>query len=580
MTMLNDRRRDWRANAAAPFECEKSPANGASGMVVTNHPLASAAGAEMLAAGGNAVDAAIAALFTLTVVEPMMVGIFGGGVAHIRMAEGAHVVLDGLSAAPLRAKPDMYRPISDSPPLYMEVEGRENTIGPKAVATPGTLRGWCDALARFGRLPLADVMEPAIRHARRGFTVTPYLAACIDEAAPELALDPAMARLFLRDGAAIAAGTRLVMGDYAETLSGIAANGPELLYGGELGRIIAEHMANAGGLIGLDDLAAVRTVERQPVEGGYRGYQVFGPPPPSAGGVHVIQMLNILEGHDIAAMGFGSADAIHLLGEALKIAFADRAAATADPAFVNVPVARLISKDYADERRSGIDMGATRDWRAGVRPMESANTTHVSVADADGNIVASTQTINGLFGARFIFPGTGIIPNNYMCLFDPHPGHALSVAPGKRVTTSMAPTIVTRDGAPAFALGLPGGLRIFGSAMQALVNLIDHGMSLQEAVEAPRLWTQGQELELEDGFSETATRLELERRGWKILPVPHVGGGMCAIEFGAGGASEGASCWRADGVAASLGGGYARAGTRFWPGAPAPDAAPTKDRAN
>ncbi len=560
--MGTEYRRDWRAKAQVTFECEKAAAQGRDGMVVTNHPLASAAGTEMLAAGGNAVDAAVAALFTLTVVEPMMVGILGGGIAHIRMRDGAHVVLDGLSCAPLAATPDMFRPVSDSPSRYMEVEGHENEFGPRAVATPGSLRGWCDALERFGTLPLSDVMEPAIRHARRGFAVTPYLSACIAEAADDLARDPEMKRLLLPGGKAVAAGERLVMADYAATLEAIAENGPEYFYSGPLGAKIVDHMAAAGGLISREDLASVRTIEREPVEGNYRGHQIFGPPPPSAGGVHVVQMLNILEEFDLAGAGFGSHDTMHLLGEALKIAFADRAAATADPAFIHVPVEQLISKSYADERRMGINMSATRSWTAGVSSKESANTTHVSVADREGNIVSSTQTINGLFGARFMIPGTGIIPNNYMCLFDPHPGHALSVAPGKRVTTSMAPTIVLRGGMPAFVLGLPGGLRIFGSAMQALVNLIEHGMTLQEAVEAPRLWTQGQEIEIENGYGDSDA---LRARGWTVLPVPHVGGGMTAIEFD-GETMIGAACWRADGVASAQGGGYARKDTHFWPG--------------
>jgi gamma-glutamyltranspeptidase/glutathione hydrolase len=303
------------------------------------------------------------------------------------------------------------------------------------------------------------------------------------------------------------------------------------------------------------------------VHGTYRGFDIYGPPPPSAGGVHVVQMLNVLEHEDIAGLGFGSVDSMHLLGEALKIAFADRAAATADPAFVEVPVEKLVSKAYARERHARIDRAHTADWAPGAVSAESANTTHVTVADAEGNIVASTQTINGLFGARFIIPGTGIVPNNYMALFDPHPGHALSIAPGKRVTTSMAPTMVFRDGKPAFALGLPGGLRIFGSVMQALVNLIDHGMSLQEAVEAPRLWTQGQALEVEAAFP-AAQREALAACGWDVLPVAHVGGGMTAIAFGPDGATTGAACWRADGTPIGLGGGLARAGTRFWPDAP------------
>ncbi len=248
-TSAQSRLRDWRSIAKTVFDCEKTPASGAQGMVVANHPLATAAGVEMLAAGGNAVDAAIAALFTLTVVEPMMVGIFGGGVAHIRMASGDHVVLDGLSAAPLAASADVFRPVSDQPPTYMQVEGHENEIGPKAVATPGSLRGWCDALDSFGSLPLGQVMAPAIRHAAHGFAVTPYLANCIAEAADTLARDNEIARHLMPNGVPLRAGQRLVMADYAETLRTIARDGPEALYGGPLGQAVAEHMGRVGGLI-------------------------------------------------------------------------------------------------------------------------------------------------------------------------------------------------------------------------------------------------------------------------------------------------------------------------------------------
>jgi gamma-glutamyltranspeptidase / glutathione hydrolase len=552
----------WRTRAATTFQCEKQPAFGRRGMVATNHPLASAAGAEMLAAGGNAIDAAIAALFTLTVVEPMMVGIFGGGMAHIRLADGRHTVIDGLSTAPLAATPTMYRPVSDQPPDYLETEGRENMVGPKSVAVPGTLKGWCETLARFGTLSLADVMEPAIRHATRGYAATPYLCECVADTAADLARDPHIARLYLPDGNPLQPGTRVVMGVYADTLHSIARGGPDVLYGGALGGIVADHFARSGGLISRADLAAYRTIEREPVRGSYRGVEVVGPPPPSSGGVHVIQMLNILEHHDIAAMGFGSPDALHLLAEVLKIAFADRAAATADPAFVNVPTARLISRDYAAERNARLDLKQARAWSAGVAPAESANTTHVTVADDRGNIVTSTQTINNLFGARFIVPGTGIVPNNYMHLFDPHPGHALSIAPGKRITTSQAPLIALRDGRPQFALGLPGGLRIFGSAMQAVINLVDHGMSLQEAVEAPRLWTQGQDVEVEQAVPE-AVRAALRARGHTVVALPNVAGGMNAIRFHPDGMLEGASCWRADGTPMGVSGGYARRGVRF-----------------
>ncbi len=534
-------------------------------MVVTNHPLASAAGAEMLAAGGNAVDAVVACFFALSVVEPMMVGIFGGGMAHFRFADGRHTILDGMGAAPAAARADLYRPISDTPgPDYLETAERENNLGPKAVCVPGTLKGWCEALERFGTLPLADVMAPAIRHAAAGFRVTPYLADCIGDAAMDMARDPAIAAIFMPGGMPLKAGERLVQSDYAETLRLIARDGPSALYGGTLGRRVADYMAASGGLITLADLTEYRTIERQPVRGTYRGYEIVGPPPPASSGVHIVEMLNILESFDVAAMGFGTVETAHLLAEALKIAFADRRVATADPAFVKVPVERLIDKGYAAERARRIDLDRVQAWSADVAPVESANTTHVTVADGQGNVVASTQTINSLFGARIVVPGTGMVLNNYMHLFDPHPGHVQSLAPGKRVTTSMSPMMALRDGKLRWALGLPGGLRIFGSAMQALVNLIDHGMALQEAVEAPRLWTQGQALELEAGFGE-GVRTGLAARGHAAVSVPAVGGGMNAIEFADDGTMTGAGCWRADGTAIGLGGGIARPGVRFWP---------------
>src|ERR1700710_2333691 len=228
---------------------EKQPAIGTKGMVVTNHPLASAAGAEMLAAGGNALDAAIAAFFTLTVVEPMMVGILGGGMAHIRLADGSHIVLDGQSMAPLATGPTTYTPDPAAPPGTMDTIGRKNAVGPTAVAVPGNLMGWCEALDRFGTFSRADVMEPAIRHASRGFRVTPYLHECVADCAADMALDPEIAGLYLPGGSPIAAGTRLVTGDYAETLRSIAREGPAILYTGSLGRHYAEHMTKSGGHI-------------------------------------------------------------------------------------------------------------------------------------------------------------------------------------------------------------------------------------------------------------------------------------------------------------------------------------------
>jgi gamma-glutamyltranspeptidase/glutathione hydrolase len=553
----------WRERAATRFATEKRPVTAARGMVVTNHPLASAAGAEMLAAGGNAVDAAVASLFALTVVEPMMVGVFGAGHAHLWLAGGLHTVVDGYTTAPAAATPDMYRPLSDTWPDYMEAVGRDNSVGLRAVGVPGTLAAWCEMLTRFGSLDLETVTAPAIRHAERGFRVTGYLAECLAEAAGDLTRCPASARVFLPGGAPLRRGERLVQHDYAGTLRAITAGGPPVLYGGALGGRVAEHMAREGGLITLTDLLRYRTIERAPVRGSYRGIDVAGCPPPTGGGIHLIQLLNILEGYDVNGLGFGTVDGIHLLAEALKIAFADRAAATGDPAFVDVPVARLTAKDYAAVRRGEIDMAKPGAPAAAVAA-GSAHTTHVTVADGDGNVVAATQTINSLFGARAMVPGTGMLLNNTMALFDPHPGSVLSVAPGKRMTSSMAPTILLRDGRPLLALGLPGGMRIFASVLQAIVNVIDHGMSLQEAVEAPRVWTQGQELEVEASVGEDV-RAGLAARGHHVVPVAHVAGGMGAVAFEPDGTLTGASCWRADGTPVGLGGGHARAGIRFWP---------------
>jgi gamma-glutamyltranspeptidase/glutathione hydrolase len=498
----------------------------------------------------------VAALLALSVCEPMMVGLFGGGLMHLAGADGAHVVLDGMASAPLATRPEMF-------------EGRDprvQSVGALSVAVPANLLAWEAALRDHGRLSLADVAEPAIRLASRGFAAGGYLSECIAEAAADLARDRGLAALFLPDGAALRPGHILRNPALAETLRTIAQEGAAALHEGDLGTSASLDLARRGGLLSTDDLAAARVIRRKPVRGTYRGVEVIGPPPPSAGGVHLVQMLNLLEHFDIAGSGFGTPRSLHLIAEALKLAFADRAVATADPAFLDVPVERLTSRAYAAERRALLDPMRARDWAAGVARAESAYTTHVTVADGEGNVACCTHTINSLFGARILLPETGLIPNNYMALFDPVPGRAQSVAPGKRVTTSMAPTILRRDGRPWAALGLPGGLRIFGSAMQAVLNLVDHGMSLQEAVEAPRLWTMGGPVELEVGFG-AEIRAALAGMGHDAQPVPHVAGGMCAIRFGTDGMMEGAACWRADGAPVGIGGGPAQAGVRFWPDA-------------
>ena len=544
-----------------PFHCKKQPASGAGGVVVTNAPFGSAAGAEMLAAGGNAVDAAVAALLTLTVVEPMMVGITGGGIAHIRLPDGEHVIIDAQASAGAEMRADMFTPVSDTPDRYMEVAGRLNQVGGAAIATPGNLLGWCQMQEKYGRLPFADVIEPAIRAAKRGFTVSPYLSGSIRLHLEDLLQDPAIAAVFTRDGAPLAPGERLVMGDYAQSLKLIRDEGAAALHGGALGAALIARVQSGGadhGALTMQDLLAAEPRSRAPIMGSYRGYEIIGPPPPASSGVHIVQMLNMLEHYDLASMGFGSEDSLRLLAEVIRIGFEDRRAASGDPDFVDVPVARYTSKAYAAECLARL--------RAAPQPIasapgESRDTTHVTTADKDGMIVSATHTINGMFGARIMVPGTGIIPNNYMVNFDPRPGKAMSIAPGKRVPTAMAPMIIRKDGVPVWALGLPGGPKIFPSALQAIVNLIDHGMTLQQAVEAPRLWTEGHHIELEPGYAAQAAAFAALGRELRLEKT--VGGGMNAISFAPGGMMTGAACWRADGTVMALGGGLAEAGIRF-----------------
>ncbi len=556
----------WRAHAGTHFTTEKSAAIGTRGVVTANHPLGAAAGLEMLAMGGNAVDAAIATLFALNVVEPMMVGLFGAGWTNIRLADGTAIILDNYSTAPQAATPDLYRPLSDQWPSYMETEGRENSVGYRAVGVPGTLKAWSEAVAQWGKLDLETVMQPAIRYARRGFRASGYLCELIHNTAADLALFPATAAIFLPNGQPPRPGDLIVQAALADTLQAIAQQGPDLLYHGALGQTIVDDMQRHGGILTMADLRAYATLRREPLTADYRGYAVTVPAPPCAGGVHLLQILRILEGYDVAALGYGTADAIHLLAECFKIAFADRAVYLGDPAQVTAPIDWLISPAYAAERRAAIDMQQAGSPSSGILPSsESSNTTHVTAADGEGNIACMTQTINAAFGSKVMVAGTGILLNNTMALFDPHPGQPNSVASGRRMTSSMCPTIITHAGQPFLALGTPGGVRIFPSVLQAIINVIDHGMSLQEAVEAPRIWTQGQELEVETGVPQTV-RSALTARGHNIAEVNTVAGGMNGIHFdGEQGSMVGAACWRADGTPMALAGGAARAGIRFRP---------------
>ncbi len=541
-----------------PLPLRKREVIASQGVVATNHPLASAAGVEMLGRGGNAVDAAMAALFALTVVEPMMVSIFGSGFVVVRDAAGGVTTLDNFATCPGAATETMFRPLPSTTEWLTEDD--ENRLGHKAVGVPGALAGWAEALQRWGTLPLATVIAPAIRYAAEGYPASPYLVRAITENVDGLGRFPASAAVFLPDGRPPRPGDLIVRRDYAETLRAVATNGPDVLYRGPIGEAVVADMAAHGGLITMDDLATYRVIEREPVRTTYRGATITGMGPVSAGGTHIAQMLNILSGFDLAASGFGTARTIHLMAEALGIAFADWARYMADPAFTDVPVQWLTSMAYADERRAAIDPHRASHYHAGQRPvMESVNTTHVTVADADGMFVTTTQTLNRLFGSKVTTPGTGMLLNDMISNMNPFPGETNSIAGGKRILSSMSPTIVERDGVPLMALGTPGGRQIFPAVMQGILNVLDHGMTLQEAVEAPRIWTDGNTLLLEDRFPNLpALVAELEGMGHRVSVVPKVAGGMNGVLRDARtGLLHGAACWRADGTPVGVSGGSA-----------------------
>jgi len=388
----------------------------------------------------------------------------------------------------------------------------------------------------------------------------------IERNAEDLAARQATAEILLPNGVPPTEADRIVQHDLSRTLRTIASEGADVLYDGSLGQTIVDDIQKNGGLLTMEDLRQYRTVYREVLNGRYRGYDLAVPSPPCSGGLHLLQILNILEGYDVAELGFGTSESVHLLAECFKIAFADRAAHVGDPAQMHIPVDWLISKPYADQRRGDIDPARAVDFAPGLAPSaESSSTTHVTVVDAEGNVAALTQTINEGFGAKVIVPGTGLFLNNNMALFDPHPGQPNSVGPNRRMVSSNAPTIVSKDGCPSLALGTPGGVRIFTSVAQAIVNVLDHGMTLQEAVEAPRVWTQGQNLELESAFPDSVSD-SLASLGHPIDRVRAVAGGMNGVQDDPeNGWITGACCWRADGAPAALSGGRARSGTTFNP---------------
>jgi len=542
------------------FSTYKQEVIGSKGVVASNHPLASLAGIEMLTAGGNAIDAAIATMFALSVVEPMMVGITGAGfINYYNSRDKSSVTIDNYCTAPLAATEDMFVPVSNEWPDYMETKNEENRYGYLSVGVPAALQAWCNVEEKYGVLGIERVIRPAIRFAKEGFAVSDYLSGIVANNKEILSIYPASKSLFVSKGIPLKSGDMLSNDDYAKTLEDIAHNGTATLTEGFLGHAIAKDMKSNNGIISMDDLNQYKIEYREPVRGTYRGYEIVGVGPVSSGATHIIQALNIIEGFDVKEMQFGSVEYIHLIAETLKLVFADRFKYMGDPDFVKVPLEGLISKEYGQHCRQKIDLSKSSSFEhdnPAAFATESKTTTHITVADETGSVVSMTQTLNDAFGSRVTVPGTGVLLNNTMYNFDPHPGTANSVAPGKRVLSSMAPITVFKSGKPFMSLGTPGARRIFPSVLQGIINVIDHGMSLQEAVEAPRIWTQGQNLELEPDISPDVIE-PLTQKGHVIEGVERVAGGMNGVLFDDTGSIHGAACWRADGSPIAVGGGPA-----------------------
>lgn len=550
------------------FKTCKEEVIASKGLIVSNHPLASSAGIEMFARGGNAFDAAIASLFALTVVEPMMVSIFGAGFFTLRSADGKIEIIDNYAVAPKAAAEDMFTPVEERQPgqYLFETVGRTNMVGRLSVTTPGALKGWEHVVEEYGKMSLSEVMEPAIRYARNGFRDSPYLVFNIEESRADLESDPETARVYLPNGLPPKSGELILRTDYADTLEKICRRSSDALYRGELGKAVIDDMERRGGILTMEDLESYELIFRKPAKGTYRdSYEVYSVPPVSSGGVQIIQMLGILERFDLASMGFGSAKHLHLLAEALKIAFADRQEFMGDPERVSIPAEDLSSKRYAEARAKEIDLEVAGNYTHGEPTLHEGSgmyTTHVSAMDSEGNIVAATQTLFSAFGSKVTTPGTGILLNNCMGLFDPRPGRANSVAGGKRMLSSMSPTIVLREGRPFMSLGTPGGTRIFASICQAIVNVIDFGMTIQQAVEAPRIWTMGirgtdgEKLHVEKGFKKDALD-GLRKKGHEMVEMPKIAGGMNGILYDSKGLMHGGACWRADGTPMGVSGGWA-----------------------
>jgi len=472
----------------------RHPVRARHAMVVSAHELATQVGVDILKKGGNAVDAAVATGFALAVVYPQAGNLGGGGFMVIRFPDGSATTIDYREKAPLKAHRDMY--LDDRG----EVIPNASTLGYRACGVPGSVAGLHLAWSRYGTLPWKELLEPAIRLAQEGFSVSYGFSRALEAVAEDFRKFPAAAQIFLKNGKPYEEGEIFVQKDLARTLKLIAEEGPGAFYRGEIADLIVQTMEKHGGLITREDLARYRAVERPPVRGTYRGYEVISMGPPSSGGLCLIGLLNIVEGFPLDSLGFHSSQAIHLMVEAMKRVYADRAQFMGDSDFYPVPVEGLLSKSYAEQRRREIDWTRatpSSEVRAGQPPgFESPQTTHYSIVDATGMAVAVTTTINSGFGAKFVIEGAGFLMNNEMDDFSIKPGvpnlyglvggEANAIAPEKRMLSSMTPTILTKDGQLFMVLGTPGGSTIITSVFQTIINVIDYGMNIQEAVDAPR----------------------------------------------------------------------------------------------
>ncbi len=538
------------------------PVRGEGGMVVSAHPLATDAGVEMLEQGGNAVDAAVATALAISVVEPFSAGIGGGGfLLYYDAASGDIEALDFRERAPQAAFRDLYLDADG------EVIPRASLDGHLAVGVPGTVAGLAEVHERYGVLPWEVVVAPAIALAEGGFPVHRRFVSAIDRRQETLWQNPAAVEVFANRGEPYAVGDIWVQPDLAETLKAIAAD-PDRFYEGEIAAAIAADMAANGGLIGIEDLAAYRPIWREPLCGKFREAQVCSMPPPSSGGVHLLQMLNMLGDTELAAAGWHDADVLHLMVESMRIAYADRATYLGDPDFVEVPVTALTSPDYAAERLAEIDRTRARpseevqaaDAETIARLSESEDTSHLTVVDGDRNAVSLTFTVNGTFGAAVVAEGTGILLNNEMDDFAAAPGvpnlfglvgsDANAIAPGKTPLSSMSPTIVLQDGELRLATGSPGGSTIITTVLQIVLNVLAYGMDAGEAISAPRLhhqWWPDRLIVEQWGF-DAATLADLEARGHESS-FRAGWGNANAIAVTPDGSLEGAADPRQDGTA-------------------------------